>query len=355
LDAQPILQISEVTTHIDGELTVFLLAGGELLAKPLPAGSSWLLQLGKLPEGRYIIEVTHRRIRFEPVRMPFTVISTDGSAPSNARLSVEVDAAAIPIQPEGVVSYEGDFTTLGAGGATIQIQGPPLWPCHRSWIGETQRYYGTTSLSESGEIDLEELDSCTIECRQRNRIGNLVLDFEELGLVELRHTRRIDPEQLRVDIVRLTQEKAHAVEAMSGQFPLLRNMWIHPFLERLGYRFRELDPSILEQAPPEATAILLYEYKRSNAQVVIGLKAPLLLTATSADWNSFSDTSVHAFAEQLCRHFNLGEAFITDGLRWTRHRKGKRIHSQVWDLRDIALESDSAKFESFLFDFAPEV
>ncbi len=353
--ATPTLRISGLTTHVDGELYVFLLANDKMLCKELPAGDSWLLQLGKLPVGRYVIEVTHRRTRVESVRMPFEVIAVESILPVDARLVVTVDGVKLESQADGLFLSEHDLTILGGAGLAIHIQGPPLWPCHQSWIAETKSHFGTTCLTESGELNLEELDSCSLEYRERSRIGNLLLDFEELGQVELHHTRRTDPDQLRADITKLTKEKATAIEAMSGQFPLLRTMWIHPLLEQLGYQLREVDSSVLEHAPAGATAILLYEYTRSDSRVRCNLKAPLLITHGNSDWGSFGGASIHAFAERLCKHFNTGEAFITDGLRWTRHRKGRRIHSQIWDLRTLASQNDGAQFENFLFDFAPEV
>ena len=352
-ETAPTLQIEGVKTTVEGELSIFLLVGSQLVAKPLPPGESWILQLSDLPAGQYVLEVIHRRTRFESVRVPF-MLGSEYEKTIQAQLEFRVGGKSVPIQPTGVACCEDDFTHLGDG-IELQVMGPPLWSYRSTWFADTGKSYGTTSLSESGELDWEELSNRTLEARQRNTIGNLVLDFDELGCLELRHTRRADPERLRKEVIQLIREKAASIEAMNGQFQLLRGMWIHPLLERLGYRVRELDQDALAKAPSGTTAILLDESVRNESQISIGLKAPLVITTANVDWNSLDEGSVLAFAESLCKQFKALEAFVTDGLRWTRHRRGKRVHPEVCDLREIANDDDSASFEHFLFDFAAGV
>ena len=54
----------------EGDLTTFLLAEDDLRPFPVPAGKEWILELGPLPPGRYVVDVLHRSTRIGPQRLP---------------------------------------------------------------------------------------------------------------------------------------------------------------------------------------------------------------------------------------------------------------------------------------------
>jgi hypothetical protein len=64
--AVPTLRITAEVAAAEGEVTVFLLAGDDLRAFPLPAGKEWLLELGPLKSGCYVLDVLHRSARISP-------------------------------------------------------------------------------------------------------------------------------------------------------------------------------------------------------------------------------------------------------------------------------------------------
>ena len=352
-DFSPTVRIEGLSTNVEGEFATFVLAGEELIQMMLPPGDEWTLQLEGLTEGRYVLEVTHRRTRVEAVRLPF-VVSADPSPLMSSNIQLRLDDQVIVPNDSGFATLESDLTNFNAEG-DCEMRGPSLWPFAQFWEGETRRYLDTSYVDPLGGVDVESLEERSRESRQRNRIGNFILDFSELGHFELRHTRRDDPNELLNNLATAITSKASNVEAMSGQFQLLRSMWIDSLLERLGYQVSNVEEPLLEFAPPGVSAVLLDERSRSGSEITRRLFAPLILTSTSSDWDSFDTGSVRAYADRLCERVGMREAFITDGLRWTRHRQGKRVHARIWDLRDLGTEEAKSQFEHFLFDFAAGV
>lgn len=353
-DFSPAARIEGLPTNVEGECTAFVLAGEELIPMMLPPGDEWTLELNGLIEGRYVLEVTHRRTRVEAVRLPF-VVSLDSGPLVSSTIQLRIDDQVTVPNDSGFAILESDLTNFNAEG-DCEIRGPSLWPLAQFWDSETRRYLDTSYVDSLGNVDVESLAERSRESRQRNRIGNLILDFSELGHFELRHTRRDDPNELLTDLAAATTSKASNVEAMSGQFQLLRSMWIDSLLERLGYQVSDVEEQLLEFSPPGVSAVLLYERSRSGSEITKRLFAPLILTSTSTDWDSFDAGSVRAYADLLCERVGVREAFVTDGLRWTRHRQGKRVHARVWDLRELGTDEEAkSQFEHFLFDFAAGV
>jgi hypothetical protein len=270
-------------------------------------------------------------------------------------VDIEIGNEQILLDGEGRGAIERDFTELNGEADPIHVDGPPLWPVRQLWRRESTQSYGASNLSQSGELDVEELAARTVEARQRNPLGDLILDFEELGRVELRHTRRTDADSLHQSLKEMVDQKSANAEGLNGQFPLLRNLWLNPLLERLGFQVREIDQLVLESAPSSSTAILLYENTREGDGIACRLRVPLVITSAAANWDSAEETSVRGFADKLCSHFSTSEAYVTDGLRWTRHKKRSTIHATVWDLREITQPDQQAAFEHSLFDFVAGV
>lgn len=341
----PTLQIATEVAAAEGDLTVFLLAGDELRPFPLPAGNRWILELGPLPPGRYMVEVLHLSTRISPSRLPFA-IEERSPAPVSARVEVRLGSLRQSFDPEGRLTLSGDLSALEPD--EIEVLGPPLWPVEVIWDGGRRWRLEPLSLGVDGRLDSCEMLARTAERRQRSTLGDLHLDFGELGRAVLRHTRRPDPADLRQRLARMVDERASTLAGLGGQFPLIRSLWLDPLLALLGYDIQELSEADLAIAPALATALLLRATMREAGRIVRRVRWALVLTAQPTE---LSDEGIRTFADRLCEQHGVPEALLTDGLLWTRHRAATRLRAHSWDLRSLVGPGAESEFETFWFDF----
>lgn len=59
--------------------------------------------------------------------------------------------------------------------------------------------------------------------------------------------RVTDPAELAVSLQQLVQEMAPTVDSLSGQYMLLRSLWLDKVLQLLNYRIGEFTPEELEE------------------------------------------------------------------------------------------------------------
>jgi hypothetical protein len=341
----PTLRITTEVAAGEGDLTVFLLASDELRPFPLPAGREWLLELGPLPPGRYVVDVLHRSTRISPLRLPFAV-EERSPVPVCARVDVRLGSLRQTFDAEGRLTLNGDLSALGPD--ELEVLGPPLWPVEVLWDSGRRWRLEPLSLGADGRLDSSELLARTAERRQRSTLGDLHLGFGELGRAVLRHTRRPDPADLRQRLARMVEERASTLAGLGGQFPLIRSLWLDPLLALLGYDIQEVSEADLANAPVLTTALLLQATLREAGRIVRRVRWALVLAAQATQ---LSEEGLRAFADRLCEQHGVPEALLTDGLLWTRHRGGTRLRARSWDLRNLVGPGAEAEFESFWFDF----
>ena len=82
----------------------------------------------------------------------------------------------------------------------------------------------------------------------------------------------------------LVVDKVETVEGLTGQFPLLRSMWLDQLLQMLNYRIGEFTPDELVEAPPGTTALKLFETSRSpKGEIKEELRRVLVISTVSAE------------------------------------------------------------------------
>jgi hypothetical protein len=197
-------------------------------------------------------------------------------------------------------------------------------------------------------LDSSELLARTAERRQRSTLGDLHLDFGELGRAVLRHTRRTNPADLRQRLARLLDERASTLAGLGGQIPLIRSLWLDPLLALLGYDIQEASEADLANAPALTTALLLQATLRDTGRIIRRVRWALVLVSQPTE---LSDDGLRAFADRLCEQHGVPEALLTNGFLWTRHRCGTRLRARCWDLRSLVVPGAESEFESFWFDF----
>jgi hypothetical protein len=341
----PTLRITTEVAAAESELAVFLLAGDDLRSFPLPAGNEWILELGPLPPGRYVLDVLHRSTRVGPQRLSFAV-EDRAPAPVSALVEIQLGASRETFDADGRLTLSGDLGTLTP--EEIEVVGPPLWPVEVSWDGGRRWRLEPMSLGPDGRLDSTELLARTAERRQRSTLGELHLDFGELGRAVLRHSRQADPAELRQCLARMVDERASTLAGLGGQFPLLRSLWLDPLLALLGYEVHEATEMDLAGAPALATALLLHATLRQGERIVRRLRWPIVIVAQQP---LLADVGIRAFADGLCERHEVPEALMTDGMLWTRHRGGSRLRARTWDLRSLLAQGAEAEFEGFWCEF----
>jgi hypothetical protein len=341
----PTLRITAEMAAAEGELTVFLLAGDELRPFPLPAGKEWILEMGPVPPGRYVLDVLHRSTRISPQRLPFA-IAERSPAPVSARVEVRLGPSRQTFDAEARLTLNGDLSALEPD--ELEVLGPPLWPVEVFWDGGRRWRLEPLFLGADGRLDSAELLARTAERRQRSTLGDLHLDFGELGRAVLRHSRQAQPDELRQRLARMVDERASTLAGLGGQFPLIRSLWLDPLLALLGYDIQELSEADLAAAPGLVTALLVHATLREAGRIVRRLRWPLVLVAQPTE---LGDEQLRVFADRLCEQHGVPEALLTTGLLWTRHRGGTRLRARCWDLRSLVGPGAESEFESFWFDF----
>ena len=179
-----------------------------------------------------------------------------------------------------------------------------------------------------------------------------MLDGAELGRVELRHARRLSATEIRSRLHALIDERGATVTALDGQFPLLRNLWIHPVLELLGYAWQDVDADQLAGAPAGTTGVQLLESDRdADGRIRPHTFRALVLVTSTCDLNATDMFSARHFADRLCLRWGVQEALLTDGMRWARHQRRSHLPLKVQQI-DQAVSADLFSFHDFLRELA---
>jgi hypothetical protein len=146
----------------------------------------------------------------------------------------------------------------------------------------------------------------------------------------------------------LIVERIATLEGLGEQLPLVRSLWLEPFLRLLGFEVEEVPPAQLPVAPPKALVLLLHVLRREGDRIRRRPRFALLLTAVGA---SLDDTELRGSADRVCEQFELFEAILTDGLNWTRHRPWTPWHPSSRHVRSLLGPASGKALVEFCFEF----
>lgn len=347
----PILAIQGIVAESDGEAIIFLSDKETTQTLSLPAGDSWCVELSDLVQGNYMVEVLHESTSVEPGRLPFALAEFPHPR-LDAKITGSIAGANYEIPGADSPRISCDFSLL-EDESMLVIKGPPLWPVTITWCCGRPRRLALNALEKDGSLDTPFLSSLTEDLRSRCRLANLVLDFKELGKFVLQFEQTTDPEVLAKSIQSLVQERAQTAKNLAGQFPLLRSLFLDPFLHLLQYTIGEVEHDVLETASPGTTVLRLLETTRTPQGEVQEVPRRVLLLANSLlGLPSSTEGSLRSLAETLCWQCGVVEALVTDGLRWHLHKRGSKLRWQRWDLLDLSAEPESFDWEGFLTNCA---
>lgn len=347
----PLLAIQGIVAESDGEVMIFLSDKETTQTLSLPKGDSWCVELSDLVPGNYMVEVLHESISVEPGRLPFALAEVPHPR-LDAKITASIAGTQYEITGAGSLSIPYDFSLLEEESMLV-IKGPPLWPVTITWECGRPRRLALNALGKDGSLDTPFLSSLTEEPRSRCRLANLAMDFKELGKFILQFEQPADPEALTKSIQLLLQDRAQTAKNLAGQFPLLRSLFLDPFLHLLQYTIGEVERDVLETASPGATVLLLLETTRTPQGEVREVPRRVLLLANSLlDLPSSTESSLRSLAERLCWQCGVVEALVTDGLRWHLHKRGSKLRWQRWDLLALSVEPESFDWDGFLTNCA---
>jgi hypothetical protein len=291
----------------EGDEAVLFLHGPSGTAR-LALSSSGLVSLGAPAAGRWACALIHSRASVQLASLHFEV---------TGHALEDVAAACSTVAHSGVVSLE----------ATA----PPGWPVTLRWrvFAAYEELLATVFGNEDGTVPVDGVASFIEARAARTRLADLVVDFGELGLRVLPHDGRASLKQVREQLTALWQQRSGLVQSRKGAWLQLRKPWFEPVTEIFGYSLEEATLLADVEAPHDLTAWGLMVDERMLGSITRSTSRVLVLTtdldAVLRDHRTWIDIA--------CSAAKVRDAIITDGARWTTHRRGsQQLKQQVWSL-----------------------
>jgi len=274
----------------------------------LPLSTSGIVSLGAPAAGRWACALVHSRTSVQPSTLVFEVAE---------HAAHHVAASWTAAAPNGL--------------ASLEATAPPGWPVSLCWrvIASHAESLATLYGNEDGTVPVDGVASIVEARAARTRIADLIVDFGELGHRVLSHDGRASLKQVRDQLTALWQQRSGLVQSRKGAWLQLRKPWFEPVTELFGYGLEEATLVADVEAPHNLAAWLLTVDERMMGRITRSPSRVLVLTtdidAVLRDHRTWIDSA--------CSAAKVRDAIITDGARWTTHRKGsQQLKQQVWSL-----------------------
>jgi hypothetical protein len=300
------VNVGGVSVEEGDEAVLFLHGPGG--TERVPLSSSGLVSLGAPAVGRWACALIHSQTSVPPASLLFEVAD-------EALEDVAASCSAV----------------AHSGLASLEAAAPPGWPVAMRWrvVAAHEEMLATLYGNEDGSVPLDGV-APIIEARAaRTRMADLIVDFGELGRRSLPHDGRASLKQVRDRLADLWESRSGLVQSRKGAWLQLRKPWFEPVTELFGYGLEEETLLADAEAPHDLTAWCLTVDERMLGSIVRSPSRVLVLT-TDLD-AALRDH--RAWIDGACSAAKVRDAIITDGARWTTHRKGsQQITQQVWSL-----------------------
>lgn len=301
-----LVNVGGVSVEEGDEAVLFL--HGAAGTERLSLSSSGIVSLGAPAAGRWACALMHSQTSVQPASLLFEVAE-------DALEDVAASSSAV----------------AHSGLASLEAAAPPGWPVTLRWrvFAAYEETLATLYGNEDGTVPVDGVAS-VIEARAaRTRIADLVVDFSELGRRVLPHDGRASLKQVREQLTALWQQRSGLVQSRKGAWLQLRKPWFEPVTELFGYGIEEATLLADVEAPHDLTAWGLTVDERMVGSITRSPSRVLVLT---------TDLDVvlrdhRTWIDSACSAAKVRDAIITDGARWTTHRKGsQQLKQQVWSL-----------------------
>jgi hypothetical protein len=301
-----LVNVGGVSVEDGVEAVLFL--HGPVGTEQLPLPSSGLVSLGVPAAGRWVCAVMHSQTSVPPASLLFEIAQ-------DAHEDVAASSSAV----------------AHSGLASLEAAAPPGWPVTLRWRGFAayEELLATIYGNEDGTVPVDGVASIIEARAARARLADLIVDFGELGRRVLPHDGRAPLKQVREQLTDLWQKRSDLVQSRKGAWLQLRKLWFGPVTELFGYGLEEETLLADVEAPHDITAWGLTVDERTMGSVTRSPSRVLVLTtdidAVLSDHRTWIDSA--------CSAAKVRDAIITDGARWTTHRKGsQQLKQQVWNL-----------------------
>ncbi len=291
----------------DGDESVVLLHGPSG-TQQLSLSAGGIVSLGTPTAGRWACALMHSRVIVPPASLLFEVT---GNA------TEPVAAAWTATAPGALSSLEGTA--------------PPGWPVALRWCVLASQEEPLATLYASDDRTLPVADVAPlIEARAtRAKIADLVVDAGELGHRSIAHDGRRSVKRVREELTALWEQRKALVETRAGAWLQLRPTWFEPVADLLGYGLDTAPVSPDAEAPHDLAAWLLTVDERFLGTIV---RSPSRVLVLTTDIEAVV-RSHRPWIDSACQAARVRDAIVTDGARWTTHRKGsQQITQHVWNL-----------------------
>lgn len=301
-----LVNVGGVSVDEGDEAVLFL--HGPSGTQRLALSSSGLVSLGAPPAGRWACALMHSRTSVQPASLLFEVAD-------DALEDVAASCSAV----------------AHSGLASLEAVAPPGWPVTLRWrvFAAYEEMLATLYGNEEGTVPVDGVASILEARAARARLADLIVDFGELGRRVLPHDGRASLKQVREQLTALWQQRSGLVQSRKGAWLQLRKPWFEPVTELFGYGLEEATLLADVEAPHDLTAWGLTVDERMMGSITRSPSRVLVLTtdldAVLRDHRTWIDSA--------CSAAKVRDAIITDGARWTTHRKGsQQLKQQVWSL-----------------------
>jgi hypothetical protein len=293
--------------HEDGDEAMLFLhgpAGTERLA----LSTSGLVSLGRPAAGRWACALLQSRTNVQTATLVFEVAQ---------HVAEYVSAAWATSEPHGL--------------ASLEATAPPGWPIFVRWGGLAahEETIATVYGNDDRTVSLEDVHPLLEARAARASVADLVVDFRELGRRLIPLDGRASQEEVRAQLIALWQQRSEFVQSRKGMWLQLMPTWFEPATTRLGYGVESLVVPNGADAPHDLAAWLLTIDERTKGSIT---RSPSRVLVLTTDVDSVL-RDLRAWIDDACSLAKVRDAIVTDGTRWTTHRKGDRqLRRREWSL-----------------------
>lgn len=313
-DSYPVFEAgAELLVNVSGLAVdegdaVVLFLHGPTGTERLSLSSNGLTSLGTPAAGRWACALVHSRTSVPSATMPFEITES-------------------PLEPVAASCS----AVAHSGMASLEAAAPPGWPVRLRWrvLADDEELLATVHGNEDGTMPVDGVASIIEARAARTRMADLIVDFGELGHRVLHHDGRASLKEVRERLTALWQQRSGLVQTRMGAWLQLRKLWFKPMTELFGYGLEEAALLADVEAHHALTAWGLTVDERTTDGITRSPSRVLVLT-TDLD---AALREHRPWIDSACSAAKVRDAIITDGTRWTTHRKGsQQLKQQVWSI-----------------------
>lgn len=291
----------------DGDEAMLFLHGPSGTER-LALSTGGLVSLGKPAAGRWACALLHSRTNVQSAALVFEVVQS---------VTEYVSAAWTTSVPQGL--------------ASLEATAPPGWPISVRWGGLAahEETIATVYGNDDRTVSFEGVHPLLEARAARAFVADLVVDFRELGRRLLPLDGRASLKEVREQLIALWQQRSELVQSRKGMWLQLMPTWFEPTAMRLGYGVESLAMPDGADAPHDLAAWLLTIDERMTGSIT---RSPSRVLVLTTDVDSVL-RDLRAWIDDACTLAKVRDAIVTDGTRWTMHRKGDRqLRRREWSL-----------------------